>query len=325
MKNIYTKPLFNMGPHPKHDKKKKKMSTKTALKTGINPWGDADRDGYINMFDCKPFNPDKHGVYAEDEDRPVPSYIKPKLTYGQVFQKGEQQMRMFASEVDEEGGPASDMLTQALRRREEMAHKYKDIPIRKIVGTHDIHIEGQSVITPIIKNLSIDYLNKIHPEKEYRDTDEPDKLVRIDTKRGTINKVPLASELQKPPSGMFSTQFKFQPKGRQEGSLSHDIRGNALKLDITSYRQGKPQISYQEGNPQISYGERKPQKTSYRINAKPLYQPPWYIADLAKHLSKGKPMKMYITDEPIDVLQKSKISGYHSCETAPSHIFSPVL
>ena len=307
MKNIYSKPLFNMGPHPKYDKKKKKMSTKTALKTGINPWGDADRDGYINMFDCRPFDQDKHSVYAEDEDRPVPSYIKPKLTYGQVFQKGEQQMKMFTSEVGEEGGPASDMLTQALRRREEMKHKYKDIPIRKVVGTHDIHIEGQSVITPIIKNLSIDYLNKIHPEKQYRDTDEPDKLVRIDTERGTLKKVPLASELQKPPSGMFSNQFKLQPlKGKQEGSLSHDTRRNDIKLNITSYRRGKPQ------------------KTSYRINAKQQYQPPWYIADLAKHLSKGKPMKMYITDEPIDVLQKSKISGYHSCETAPSKIFSPV-
>lgn len=31
----------------------------------INPFGDADRDGKLNMFDCKPFDKKRHGEFAD--------------------------------------------------------------------------------------------------------------------------------------------------------------------------------------------------------------------------------------------------------------------
>lgn len=32
----------------------------------LNPFGDADRDGKLNMFDCKPFDKKKHGKYSQN-------------------------------------------------------------------------------------------------------------------------------------------------------------------------------------------------------------------------------------------------------------------
>ena len=50
---------------------KKNLTYAQARQKGmkINPWGDADRDGKINMIDCYPFNKKKKG--AEDEEKEV--------------------------------------------------------------------------------------------------------------------------------------------------------------------------------------------------------------------------------------------------------------
>ena len=47
----------------------------------LNPFGDSDRDGKLNMFDCKPFNKKKHGfyVYHRTSKRLLPKILKEGL------------------------------------------------------------------------------------------------------------------------------------------------------------------------------------------------------------------------------------------------------
>jgi hypothetical protein len=75
----------------------------------MNPFGDADRDGKLNMFDCKPFNKKKHSAIFRDEiaNRLYGHQKDPKGAYKKVKetvmasgnrQFNEEQRRKFASE-----------------------------------------------------------------------------------------------------------------------------------------------------------------------------------------------------------------------------------
>ena len=276
-RNPFSKPLFNLGTPKKVSKQKKNLSTKQALKTGISKWGDADRDGYLNVFDCKPFNPKKHGVYSKDIGKPVVSYVSPGLTYDKVFKKAEERLPLFKGEEGQEGGYASDILTQTLQRREEMHKKYGDTPFKKLVGEHKVELGTQSPLTPVIKHLAKNYLQRIHPDFTYQDTDDPTKLKRIDLQRGTFKDVSIGSEL------------RVEPK---------------------DFIEVKPQIQ----------GLKQQHLERAKVRVKTKVNPPWYLNQMITHFSKGKPMKMYITDEPVDILTKSTEQGWSSCEALPRRI-----
>jgi len=81
-------PPMPLGKARKASKKDKRLNYKQARKKyGIKPYGDYDKDGRLNIHDCKPFDPKKHGVYRKYADRPVHSYAVPGLTQEKVFKK----------------------------------------------------------------------------------------------------------------------------------------------------------------------------------------------------------------------------------------------
>ena len=277
---LMKKPLFILGPQKKFTKKQQNMNYKKAHKSyGIKPFGDTDRDGYYNIFDCKPLNPKKHSVREKDKDRPVPSYSIPNLTYEKVFEKAEKKIPLYESEKDDPEGPASLLLTEALYRREKFFKKTGELPTSKVVGSHDVYIPGTSPYNPIIQRSVGTYLKHLHPDKHITWSKENEsKLNVIDIEKG-----------EKQEGVSISKLLSAAPR-----NINAEIKGVSPKV--------------------LEQARISPR------NIKTTVQHPWYITDLPTHFSKGKPVVMHISDEPVDILMKSTMPGrpWRSCETLPS-------
>lgn len=260
------KPLFNFGPPIKKIRKKdeKLNYTQAKKKHGIKPFGDTDRDGYLNISDCKPLNPKKHGVYKKYKDRPVFSYTTPGLTHGKVFERLEDPTRgvpVFQREAGSSGGVWSSILSKGLIAREKMKEKIGETPFKSVVGVHDLVIQKEEAPMTVLGHHHIKrYLQSVHPSKQFFfEAIEPTKVTIID-ESGKRSKTSIAKALHKKPE-IYDVEL-----------------------------QGKP-----------GYTEK--------VRARHIIKPPWQVEELTKHFGSIKPVKLFITDDPVDVVMKSAQPG----------------
>ena len=85
--------------------------------TSLSPFGDWDRDGFVNMIDCRPFNPLKHRVPEDKKNLVVKSYFKPFRTWADIWKEAEEKIpHAFKTPGEEEYN--SKLLEKALTNRE---------------------------------------------------------------------------------------------------------------------------------------------------------------------------------------------------------------
>jgi len=174
MKPIKVKPMFGISKpanfsnfgitkNPVPRKPNKNLSYPQAKRrySGLSPFGDWDRDGRVNIFDCRPFDFFKHRVPEEHSARKVPSYTKPGATFYDVFKDAEEQLpRVFTDDWEDE---YSEYLTDALLDRSEL----KSSPFKDVVGVYNIKVPKN----PEQNKMIIDYIDKtlseIYPDKVF--------------------------------------------------------------------------------------------------------------------------------------------------------------
>ena len=272
------KPLFNFGPPKQITKKDKKLNYKQARKKlGINPFGDADRDGYFNIFDCKPLDSTKHmGVEREREHIKHQVYDTSKgfQTEGEIFKEAEKIMPdEFGPERHQEGGEYSEHLTKALKIRKKSEEKEGDTVTKAIAGIHEI-VRPRSVSEETIfaQHHLKTYLQGKHPEKQFKFDPYKPSIIQM-REEGKYEPIKIAKALTMSPPGI-KTSVRI-PK---------DIRKKLAKEDVEKITSGFSST------------------------------PPWQIGELPRHFTSGKKIKLEITDRPARVLAKSMFSGLDSCE-----------
>lgn len=265
------KPLFNFGPPKQTTKKNKKLGYKRARKKlGIKPFGDVDRDGYLNIFDCKPLDPTKHmGVYKERKDIKHQVYDSSKgfQTEEEIFKEAEEIMpEHFGEEKGFEGGTYSNRLTKSLKMRKILEEKEGDTVVKGIVGVYDIEKpDTVSEATVFAHHHMQKYLKEKYPEKQFKFDLYKPGIVQV-RGEGDYEPMKITKALSmSPPKSEIKTSVRI-PK---------DIRKKLSKEEVEKITSGFS------------------------------YIPPWYVGELPRHLTSGKKIKLEITDRPARILAKS--------------------
>jgi len=285
------KPLFNFGPPKRITKKDKKLNYKQARKKiGLRPFGDADRDGYFNIYDCKPLDRTKHmGVYKARKDIKHQVYDSPKgfMTEGDIFSQAEKLIPKLEYEKDQEGGDVSDRFTDALKRRKRFEEKEGDTAAKNLVGIYDIDRPKSASDETVFAQRHIKkHLEGLHPEKQFRFDPYNPKIVQV-LKDDKFKPVKVSKALSMSPPGI-ETRVKI-------GS------GTRRKVEALS-------VLYPTLGEEID-----------KIESDYSYKPPFEIEDLPRHFTSGKKIKLEITDNPARVLAKSDILEHtYSCEKVGS-------
>ena len=276
------KPLFNFGNPQRVPKKLKNLNYRQARKkTGLYPFGDADRDGYFNIFDCKPFNPKKHmGVYKERADIKHQVYDSSKgfQTEAEIFKEAEKIMPdHFGVEEGFEGGKHSDRLTKALKKRKKAEEQEGETVVKKIVGVHELDRPGSASEETVFAHHHLKkYLTSTYPEKQFKFDIYNPNVVEVREDKSFVP-MKMSRALSMPVSGV-KTSVRV-PK---------DVRRKLSKEELESIKSG------------------------YSLT------PPWQISELPRHFTSGKKIKVEITDRPARVVAKSMWPGFSSCESLDS-------
>jgi len=318
----WNKPSFKLGKPVKVKKSDKKLSYKKAKKKyTLKPFGDADKDGYLNMFDCKPLDPKKHGVYKKHAKKPVFFYdtkgygVKPgEVTQSMVFEKLEEKLPdYFGREKGQEGGTYSDRLTKSLLAIEEK----KETPVKKIVGVHELETpDAVSQETVFATRHLWDYLKSAHPDKMFKfDIYNPSEVSYVD-ESGEEKKLSISKAIKMSPTGI-SAEPRIPGKLRRKlKDVDKYIRESA-KVVIKDFEKSTGRkLSSKEKTKLIE--DLREQMVSGSdiedISAGYSYKPHWSIEELPRHFGSRKDVKVHITDDPAEVVMKSMYSGMDSCE-----------
>ena len=297
-KKMQFKPMFSI-PNPKDNRRplprspNKNLTFQQAQKQFfINPFGDWDKDNRINMFDCRPFNPNLHKVPEEHADKPVFSLTGGKTTFRDIFREAEEKVisvsgkehipvgtHLFKDEQHERD--LSDKLAKALLKRMEKVN-IETSPFKDLVGTYTIDVPiGTEEIRFILDTIA-EYLHWSNPGIHFAfDMDNPKMVTTVEHRvtEAILNEV------------SYKTYKK--PFVKLEKEEKDYVKNVAQQMAF----EGKPS------------GKKK--KLS-----KYLQSAPSYIQDLLSLLPPTEPFKVYITDYPVDMLCKSTSQGWESgsCE-----------
>lgn len=317
-KHTWGKPLFKLGKPKKVKKSDKKLSyNKAKKKYYLKPFGDADKDGYFNITDCKPLDPKKHGVYKKYKDKPVFFYdtkgygVKPgEVTQGMIFEKLEKKLPSHFGHERGEGGQYSDMLTDSLVNIDK-----GDIPtVKKVVGVHELEkpdsVSHETVFAT--KHLK-DYLEATHPDKMFTfDIHKPGEVSYVE-KSGKRKTEKISKLLSKPMSSVETsvrTPLYVQKKVKKLKSIFPEIeRMTGKKLTEEQKKDIEKRLITEEDISGIS--------SSYSI------KPHWSVEELPKHFGSRKDAILHITDDPAEVVMKSMYPGMHSCESIDNWDWHP--
>jgi hypothetical protein len=194
--------------------KKKDMSYAQAKRAfpRLSPFGDYDKDFRVNMYDCRPFNPLMHKVPEGYEDRVVPSYARPNVTWKALWEEAERKLPHIFTTGDSVEEENSLKLKDALLKREETLKKFKesqggkDLPFKDLVGIYRCGtVEVDRVQTQLTQHLLLKFLKTCHPTKNFSfDYDDEPKIVTVtdyatgETSRANVSQY-LPQKNQTPP------------------------------------------------------------------------------------------------------------------------------
>jgi len=281
MKPIKVKPMFGISKpanfsnfgitkNPVPRKPNKNLSYPQAKRrySGLSPFGDWDRDGRVNMFDCRPFDFWRHRVPPEYSEREVKTYSVPGSTFSSVFSDAENQMPdVFKGPWEDE---YSEYLTESLLGRSETPSS----PFKDVVGVYSISIPMNQAQTQLVHEYIDKALSSIYPNMEFVfDVDEPKYVTIIDYDKQPGEK---GYEYKSKISNVIS---KLEKEISQMKKLAQG------KVDVNDLRT-------------ISYLERTARE----------------LQNLMTQLVPHTPVKVWISDYPVDILRKSTNQGWTSCE-----------
>jgi len=312
------KPLFKLGKPKKVKKVDKKLSYKKAKKKYLlKPFGDADKDGYFNVNDCKPLDPKKHGVFKKHAKKTVFFYdtkgygVKPgEVTQEMIFKNIEKKLpKTYGGEKGQEGGTYSKRLTNSLLEMEK-----GEIPtLKKVVGVHELEKPGSVSDDTVFAHHHLqNYLKSSYPEKKFNfDIYNPSEVSYIDEKgrKKTEKITKLLTKPMKSVSADVRIPIHLQKKSRKTKNIIPEIeRMTGMKLTEEQKKQIEKRLVTEEDISGIS--------SSYNI------KPHWSIEELPKHFASRKDIKVHISDDPVEVIMKSMYGGMSSCESITGGICS---
>jgi len=88
---------FLNGVAPNTNKKKKLSYKQANKKYGLTPFGDIDGDAVLNIFDCRPYDPTKHSMLSDWEERRRFKQIQPQIL--KMAKKSEKENREYGAEI----------------------------------------------------------------------------------------------------------------------------------------------------------------------------------------------------------------------------------
>ena len=117
------KPTFKIGTEPKFAPIPKRPNKNLTYAQGrsmygpaLAPFGNWDKDQHLNIFDCRPFDKNRHKVPEEHKKRKIPSYINPDVTWEHLWKEAERDMPQAFKRSQER--KYSDLLANSLIQRE---------------------------------------------------------------------------------------------------------------------------------------------------------------------------------------------------------------
>jgi len=323
MKPIKAKSMFNIArpvkfstfgltetPVPRKPNKNLSYPQAKMRYSGLSPFGDWDRDGRVNIFDCRPFDFYRHKVPKEHSAREVKTYARPGATFYDIFRDAEEQLpRLYNQSKAEKNNflghfgsrygsrkhenwedEYSDRLTDALMGRESVHSS----PVQDIVGTYTIDIPlHPGKIMGIFEYLD-ETLSRIYPNKEFIFSLEDPTAAKV-----------IDYEI---PIGQPGRESR-QRLGRIFSELEDDIK--TLEKLGKLYEQSK---AYPKTLKQVGFHRPDELDISKLTSVDFLKRNLKHMRGLMNELQSRGKAYIVISDYPVDILRKSSNQGWRSCE-----------
>ena len=296
----------------------------------LAPFGDADKDHVVNMYDCKPFDYYKHAVRPSDVGRPVHAWSTPGLTFDKVFQRAEKALPHLFKEGGHVEDQVSDWLTEALEGR---TNQRPVPPFKDIVGIYKRKVTFTPEETNMIHLTIKRYLNDKYPNKDfYFDHKKPSEVtvVDYDIDEGLLNQISfgvlkygkrydqITQEISAIQQELESSSgVETPPLSALLSNQSNSERQSQLRFELNQLIQMKNNID-QTAREMASKGREKTQKISKVLGN----DAPEDYKDLLKHLgSAAQTVTFWITDDPSRVMTKSTVTNEQGEKASPNAFY----